>query len=99
MTNIIKSDIFFFVTAVAVVIVTICIIIMSFYVIRILKDLKIISQKAKDESQKIIDDVTSLRQNVVNRGVEISQFFSFISYFFGGQKKNIKKGKTGDITK
>ena len=90
-TSIIKADIFFFISSVAVVLVSICFIIISIYLVRILKDLKILSQKAKDEGEQILDDIKIIRQDVENKGVKVGQFFSFLLNFLSPVKKSSKK--------
>lgn len=87
---ILKSDIFFVVTTIAVIITVICLTIISIYIIRILKDLKILSHKTKDEGEKILDDIKNIREDAHNKGVQINQFISYL-FSIVGLRKNISR--------
>ena len=73
-TSIYKADIFFVVTTVAVIVFSIGFIIAIFYVIRILRDLKEFSSKARDEGEKIVDDVRLLREGMESKSVLFLHF-------------------------
>lgn len=66
-----KSDIFFFLTGLAVVVVTALIVIALVYVIKILRDVKDISHTVKEESEEIKGDIDTLRENVKKGGNKI----------------------------
>ncbi|KKR53409.1 MAG: hypothetical protein UT90_C0009G0001, partial [Parcubacteria group bacterium GW2011_GWA1_40_21] len=71
MENIIQADIFFFITGIAVIIFTICTIVVMFYVTRILRDMKSISKTMLRESDNIADDIESVREAVRSEGAKV----------------------------
>jgi len=64
MNTLIKADIFFFITTIAIVLLTVVAIVVAIYVVRILRDIKNLSEKVKIEGGEIIDDVASARENI-----------------------------------
>lgn len=62
MTQLLKSDIFFVVTTIAVVAVAIAIIIALIYLIGVLRDARKLSSKAREEGEAIIHDVGEIRE-------------------------------------
>jgi hypothetical protein len=91
-TSIIKADIFFVVTTISVALVSVGTIIALVYIIRILKDLKALSKKAKDEGEKIIDDVRILREGAESKGAGLaSLIYGIFGSFLPKQKSRRKK--------
>ncbi len=74
-----KMDIFFFITSIAVAVLTVLLAILIIYVIKISKDIKYISQKAKDEAELISQDLSELRENVVKKGLKLKYLVSFFN--------------------
>jgi cell division protein ZapA (FtsZ GTPase activity inhibitor) len=64
MVEILKADIFFFVTTVVVVIVGILLITALAYLVKIIRDIRGISKRAKSEADFIFDDVGFLRRDI-----------------------------------
>ena len=91
MTDFMKQDIFFFVTTIAVVILTLLLAILIVYIIKITKDVKYISQKAKTEADLLSQDLSDLRRNM-STGFKIKHLFNFFNnlrkYTKGGKKDN-----------
>jgi len=87
MENIIKADIFFFITSIAVVVSTIGVVIVAVYVVRILRDMKHISKKVSEEGDKIIGDVEYLREAAKAEGVKIKNVSDFFYNLFNRRKK------------
>lgn len=83
MDTLAKSDVFFFITSVAVVMVTAAIIVIAFYVVKILSDLKHIMRRAKHETELIVEDIDNLRGNVKREGMK----WKFFSRFFSNLKR------------
>jgi predicted Holliday junction resolvase-like endonuclease len=79
MTEFAKMDIFFFVTTIAVVVLTLLLLVLIIYIIKISKDIKYISNKAKGEADLISQDLSDLRQNVKDKGVKLKYFMSFFN--------------------
>ncbi len=64
MQNLIQSDVFFFITSVAVVLVTILVLVMFWYVIRILKNIKDVSDIVKKETIFFSGDLSGIRKKI-----------------------------------
>lgn len=94
MENIIKADIFFFISSVAVIVFTICAIIVMFYAVRILKDMKNISRKMSQESDKFINDIDSLRESVKANGTKMMTITDFFMDLFIRRQKRSRENKT-----
>lgn len=62
MTQLLKSDIFFVVTTIAVVAVATTIIIALIYLIGVLRDARKLSSRAREEGEAIIHDVGEIRE-------------------------------------
>ncbi len=88
MEGMLKSDIFFFVTTIAVVVISIGLLIAVFYLIKILKDIRHISDKVKEESDEIIKDVKSLREGVKKEGLRFKDVSLFFINLFRSKKKS-----------
>jgi membrane protein implicated in regulation of membrane protease activity len=71
MNTLIKADFFFFITTISIVLLTIVAIVVAFYVIRILRNVKELSEKVKIEGGEIIDDVSVARKNIKKEGSSI----------------------------
>lgn len=68
-----KSDIFFVITGVAVVLVTLLLVAVLFYIIKILRDVKDVTTKVKKESEHIIDDVSFFRKGIKKTGAKVKK--------------------------
>ncbi len=82
MEPIIKSDIFFFITGVAVIALTAVLIVALYYIVKILKNVRYISDKAKIETDHLTEDVKELRENVRKEGAKVKWFAEFINKIF-----------------
>ena len=90
--SILKSDVFFVVTTIAVIIISIGLAFALFYIVRILKDLNALSQKAKVEGEKILDDVKAFREASENNTTWlVGKAYSIFSFLFSKSKTNKKK--------
>lgn len=79
MNDFYKMDFFFFVTSAAVVVLTLLLGVLIIYIIKISRDIKYISQKAKNEANLISQDLSDLRQNVRDKGAKMKYFWSFFN--------------------
>ncbi|KKS31665.1 MAG: hypothetical protein UU93_C0015G0004 [Candidatus Amesbacteria bacterium GW2011_GWA2_42_12] len=93
MENIIQADIFFFITGIAVIIFTICAIVVMFYVIRILRDMKIISKTMLRESDNLANDIEFVREAVRSEGAKVRTVADFFLGLFNRRQKEVKKKK------
>lgn len=62
MTQLVHADIFFFITSISVVVVTVGIVIILFYVIYILHDIRLVTKRLRTMSMNITEDVEALRK-------------------------------------
>jgi hypothetical protein len=77
MDTLIHANIFFFISSIALVLVSVGIIIALVYVIRILRNVSAVSEKVKEESGEIIDDLKSLRGTIKQEGFKLKYFGTF----------------------
>jgi len=59
-----KADVFFFITSIAVLALTLGLFIVIFYLIRILNDIKHVSKSVRGKSDVILEDVDRLREGI-----------------------------------
>lgn len=59
-----KADIFFFITSISVLALTLGLFIIIFYLIRILNDVKHVSKSIREKSDVILEDVDRLRESI-----------------------------------
>jgi ABC-type transporter MlaC component len=94
METLMKADIFFFVTTIAVVAVTVCLVYAAYYVIRILRNVEEISEEVKAESQLVREDISDLRSNIREEGMKVKHFANFFSQVSGKRNSRAKKEKS-----
>ena len=91
MNSLVKSDVFFFITSIAVVVIAILLTILIVYLIKVSKDIRYISQRAKTEADNIIEDVSKLRSNIKEQGGKIKDLAGFFSRFYKPKKNKSRK--------
>ncbi|MBU6231293.1 hypothetical protein KGP36_01390 [Patescibacteria group bacterium] len=77
MASLIHADIFFFVTTVCVVLLTVLCSILFIYLFRFLATLRAIADKAKSEGDFILDEVHELVQRIERRRFGFRALFRF----------------------
>lgn len=87
MESIIKADIFFFITGIAIVVFTIGMIIAMVYIICILNDMKRISKTILKESDKFAGDIDSLRETIKSEGAKAKTIANFFLKLFAHRRK------------
>ncbi len=87
MPELIHADIFFLVTTIVTIIIGLALLIAIVYLIQILRDLKHISRKIKEEGEEAIEDFRQWRTEVRTEGFNFSHFFTFF-------RKLLKKNKS-----
>ena len=90
MDTLIKAGVFFFITTVAIIVLSLLLAVLIIYIIKISKDIKYISNKAKNEADLIAEDLSDLRENVKEKGVKLKYLISF----FNNLRKKIIKSQT-----
>jgi len=78
MEEILKADIFFFISSIFVVIISVVLLIALYYLIKILRDVKEISKNVNNESRLIIEDIDNVRRGIKNKGRQVGSFISKI---------------------
>ena len=78
MNTLIHADIFFFVTTISIVVITVLLIIGWIYVMKLVSDLKRFSDKARKEGELIIEDVGRMREEIGTRKTGISWLIAII---------------------
>lgn len=82
MDPILKSEIFFFITSIAVIALSIGAAVVLVYAIRILRDVDHIAKLARDESDLIAKDVSELRESAEREGIKISRLARLVKKYF-----------------
>jgi len=86
METLIHADIFFFVSTIALVLIAIALIVVLIYIIKILRTVSAVSDRVKEESSEIIDDLKTLRTSIKQEGVRLSFIKQFFNKIFGRRK-------------
>jgi heme exporter protein D len=89
METFLKADIFFVITAVAVVVLSVLVGVAVVYLIRILKNVREISDTAKREADLLAADIDDLRTGVKTKGNRLKSLFKF------GAKMKSRQNKKG----
>ena len=82
--SLLKSDVFFFVTTVAVILITLGFVIGLVYLIKILNTLKRISLRAEKTANMVADDIAELRDSIKEKGFSPKRILGF---FMGKSRK------------
>ena len=77
MDTLIHADIFFFVTTIAVIVVTIAFTVALVYLIKVLMDIKEISEQVRQETVLFREDLQGLRSEIKQKGFQVKSFVSF----------------------
>lgn len=93
MSNLIHADIFFFITSIAVVILTILLLIAVYFSFRIFKKTESFVDDIKREGQKVISDVDDLRNAIREEGSKIKYMSEILSSFLVKKEKSRTKKK------
>lgn len=96
MADIAKSDIFFFITSLSVVVLTIIVAVLLVYIFLIVRNVKGVVEKVKEESDLLLDDVKQLRVRLKSEDGAIrraSALFSFVRGIFLDKRGRSRKKK------
>ncbi len=94
MNPLIQANIFFVITSVAVILLTILGIVMLTYVVLILRDFRGISQKVREETDLIATDIDSARAHIKEKGASIGSTIDFFRELTKRQKPKHRKKET-----
>ena len=88
MDTLLKADIFFFVTALAVVVIAAILAVVLVYLIRILRDVKSVSGRVKEQAELVSEDISDLRHKIRQKNWS---WLDLCSSLLGGWRR--KKGR------
>ncbi len=94
MNDTLHANIFFFITSVAVIVVTLMLVVALWYVIHILRELRMITLRARLASEKLEDEIEYFRQEFRSGGIKIMSMLSNVVGFAVGRMGGIKKRPT-----
>ncbi len=92
MEGVLKSDIFFFITSLVVILIGIGSVMVFFYLVNILRDVKDVSRTVKEETRGIAEDLSQLRTKVKTGGVVVG-VLTFFRRLLSRSKKGRKHSK------
>ena len=90
MNNLIQADIFFFITSVAVVLVTLLLVVFLAYMVMIVRDFRGVSRKVRQETELLAMDIDAAREHIKKKGSDIISAFDFFRDLTGMKKKKKK---------
>ena len=93
MSTILQTNIFFYITSFAVVVVTMLIVVGLFYILSILRNIKDISNTAKRGTDILAEDITLLHERVKKRGFKIRHVVDFFLQLIPLRRKRSTKTK------
>jgi chromate transport protein ChrA len=96
MDQLVKADIFFFITTLAVVVSSIVLTVAFIFVIQILRDVRYVTKRVRSEADDIIADVHDARDFVkkeVKQALDIKEIVSGIMGMFKKKKRSRKSEK------
>lgn len=91
MDIVLQTNIFFYITSAAVILVTILFLFVLWYVISILRNVRDISEKAKKGTDALVEDLGELRKNVKKDGTKARQVIAFFLQLIVPKKKRAKR--------
>lgn len=81
MTEIAKSDVFFFITSVSIVVVAVILVSVLIYSFFVIKKIKKLVDKVKEESEEVIDDIHEFRMKLKAEKGFLKRVPAFIVFF------------------
>ena len=93
MDTLIHADIFFFVTTIAVVVITIALAALIVYLVKVFRSIRKIVDAVNDETILLRRDIGDLRNEIRERGARAVGAFDWFGRLFGMTKKSRSKNK------
>ena len=94
MDTLIHADIFFFVTTIAVIVITVALTVLIVYLVKVFRSIRKIADMVSDETVLVRKDIADLRSEVRVRGARALGAFDWIERFFGKTKKSRSRKKS-----
>lgn len=89
--SLIHADIFFFISTIALVLISIGIVIVLVYIIKILRNVGEVTDRIKTESGEIVADLRKLRASLRDEGMKWKHVADLVRTFFMRKGKKVKK--------
>ena len=83
MTTLIHADIFFFVTTIAVAVITIALTVLIVYLVKVFRSVRKIADAVSDETVLLRHDISDLRSEIRARGARAAGAFDWFERSFG----------------
>lgn len=93
MDTLIHADIFFFVTTIAVIVITVALTVLIVYLVKVLRSVRKIADAVGEETALLRRDIGDLRNEVRARGARAGEAVDWFGKFFGATKKSRSKKK------
>ena len=98
MNALVQADIFFFVTTAAIMVITIALVIALILFIQILRDVRHVSKRAKEESDRVLSDVADVLRFLKKEGkraIDVKGVLESIIGTFFSKRKSPKRSRSG----
>lgn len=83
MDLVLQTNIFFYITSAAVLVVTFFVCVVLYYVVRILRDIRAVTDRVRRGSESVANDLASLREGIREDGMRLRDFAMFFVRRFG----------------
>ena len=90
-----NADTFFYITSIAVIMVSVLVIIMLLYVVKIVQTISQIVSTVRRESENVVDDIAELRGKVKEESMKVGAFWQFVTGFFLNKFTDKMTGSSG----
>jgi len=87
MNELVHADIFFLVTTAVLIVLAIIFAIGLAYAVSILRDVKYMSKRIREEGDEVIEDIHILREHIKNEGFKLSMIARLVSKFWRRSRK------------
>lgn len=91
--QVLQTNIFFYITSVAVVIVTVLLAVALYYIIGILEDIRDVTDRVRRGSEVFAEDLNGLRDNIKEEGARVRHFAQLIGKYAGWYPDEKTKAK------
>ncbi len=78
MDTVLQTNVFFFITSVATIVLSVLVGIALFYFIGILRNVRDVTDRMRRGTETLAEDLSDLRDNIKEEGVRIKHFVQFI---------------------
>ena len=94
-SSFIHADIFFYITSMAVVVLTALLIILFYYLVKIARHMEHTAKRLREESDHIMEDVSMIRESIEEQGGRAMSVLRFIfGSFLGSKISSHRKSKS-----